>query len=117
MEIAIIALLVVLVIGAVAAPLVRGGRGQHADAREFALDAPPPAANPAATPAAAARKAAGPADAASGDALEAEIARYRAALTAGTRCSRCGEANPGDAKFCGECGKALPASEAQEFAK
>ncbi|NJD10685.1 MAG: zinc ribbon domain-containing protein, partial [Gemmatimonadetes bacterium] len=57
-----------------------------------------------------------PATARNESGLEAELARYREALSAGTGCARCGEANPAEAKFCRECGKALPASEAQEFA-
>jgi len=136
MEIVIVAVLAILVIAAVAAPLLHSGPGLGEDAREFACGpapAPPPrppagtsaggASDPAAgaVEAAAAAAPAAPAGkparaAGSADALEAEVARYRDALLANTLCRRCGEANPTDAKFCGECGKALAASDAQEFA-
>jgi ribosomal protein L40E len=43
--------------------------------------------------------------------LEPELARYRAALLAGTLCMRCGQANPGDSRFCYECGRPLRAKE------
>lgn len=39
--------------------------------------------------------------------VEAEVERYRAALRAGTVCFECGRANPEDARFCAECGRAL----------
>lgn len=39
--------------------------------------------------------------------LEADIRRYREALAAGTVCPRCRHPNPGDARFCAECGRAL----------
>ncbi len=39
--------------------------------------------------------------------LEADIRRYREALAAGTVCPRCRHANPGDARFCAECGRPL----------
>jgi hypothetical protein len=42
------------------------------------------------------------------DDLEAEIARFRAALREGTACAACGEANPAGSRFCGSCGHALP---------
>ena len=127
MQIAIIVILALLVIAAVAWPLLRSTRGHHTDAQEFAVQPPSaPAAAPerpaapdiSAAQRTAARRSAAPADAPTGDAaLEADIARYREALTTGTLCPRCGEANPVEAKFCRECGKALPASAAQEFAK
>ena len=41
------------------------------------------------------------------DALEADIRRYREALEADTVCARCRHANPPDARFCAECGRAL----------
>jgi hypothetical protein len=58
----------------------------------------------------------GPASPAQDDGeLELEIQRYRAALRAGTVCSKCGQANPAESAFCFDCGAALPRSEAQEF--
>lgn len=39
--------------------------------------------------------------------LEADIRRYREALAAGTVCPRCSHANPADALYCAECGRAL----------
>lgn len=42
-------------------------------------------------------------------ALEAEVARYREALAAGTVCARCRAANPADSRYCAECGRALEA--------
>ena len=50
-----------------------------------------------------------------GDELELEVQRYRAALRAGTLCSKCGQANPADSRFCFDCGAALPLQEAREF--
>ena len=118
METIIIAVLGVVVIAAVAIPLLRGGGGHH-DAREYEVHRGTPT-SPSAT------AGAGPPDAdgtlpglAGGDgAVEAEIARYRLAVAAGTVCSRCGEANAADARFCGDCGRRLPTSneDAQEFA-
>lgn len=49
------------------------------------------------------RRPAGPEDAA----LEAEVARYRAALRAETVCPKCLEANPADSRYCADCGRAL----------
>lgn len=53
--------------------------------------------------------------AAGGDSLERDVARYREALRAGTICRKCGEANPPESRFCGDCGAALPLTESQEF--
>lgn len=39
--------------------------------------------------------------------LDADIRRYREALEAGTVCPRCRSPNSADARFCGECGRAL----------
>lgn len=39
--------------------------------------------------------------------LEADVRRYREALGAGTVCARCRHANPPDALYCAECGRAL----------
>jgi hypothetical protein len=41
------------------------------------------------------------------DALEARITAYRTALKAGTVCSQCLRDNPGDARFCADCGTRL----------
>jgi ribosomal protein L40E len=49
------------------------------------------------------------------DALERDVARYRAALRAGTICRKCGEANPPGSRFCADCGSDLPVDDAQEF--
>lgn len=46
----------------------------------------------------------GAADPGADAALDAEVARYRAALRAGTVCPRCLQANPAGSRFCGECG-------------
>lgn len=43
------------------------------------------------------------------DDLEDEIARFRSALRGGTACEGCGFANPPASRFCGECGRPLPA--------
>ncbi len=40
-------------------------------------------------------------------AIEAEIARYREALRAGTVCVRCTFANPPGSRFCADCGRLL----------
>jgi hypothetical protein len=114
MEIVIIGLLAVLVIGAVALPLFQGHRGTHADAQEFAVEAtsappPPSATDPAAAVAVPVGR---PGDAA----VEGEIARYRQAISGGTLCRRCGEANPPGSRFCRDCGKPLTANDAQEYA-
>lgn len=47
------------------------------------------------------------------EALEPELARYREAVRAGTVCTRCGQANPSDSRFCFECGKPLAAKAAE----
>jgi hypothetical protein len=39
--------------------------------------------------------------------IEADVARYREALRAGTVCARCAQANPSGSRFCGDCGKPL----------
>lgn len=41
------------------------------------------------------------------DALDAEVARYREAIRAGSLCPRCSEANPRSSRFCAECGGRL----------
>ena len=118
METIIIAILGVVVIAAVAVPLLRGGRGGHHDAREYEVHA-----GTSTSPAGDVVPAAFPADRtfteAGGDgAIEAEVARYRAAVAAGTVCARCGEANAPGARYCGDCGKPLSAAneDAREFA-
>lgn len=44
------------------------------------------------------------------DELEAEIARYRAALQSGTACPECRQANPPGSRFCASCGFSLAAA-------
>lgn len=39
--------------------------------------------------------------------LDAQVARYREALRAGTVCERCEQANPPGSRYCSECGRAL----------
>jgi hypothetical protein len=39
--------------------------------------------------------------------VEADVARYRTSLRCGTICTRCGQANPGGSRFCGDCGSRL----------
>ena len=56
-----------------------------------------------------------PVDAMRDATVEEDIARYRAALRADTVCARCGQANPGDARYCYECGRTLPRMDAEEF--
>jgi len=41
------------------------------------------------------------------DAVEAEVARYRASLRAGTLCRRCRYPNPAGSNYCAECGRTL----------
>lgn len=43
-------------------------------------------------------------------ALEADVARYREALGAGTVCPRCRFANGEGSRFCAECGSELAAT-------
>jgi ribosomal protein L40E len=136
MEMMIIALVALIAFAAVLIPLFRKGP-RTVDDSEFTGDVsrgtdpvrgegvvPPMAAGPV-TPVDAAGTAAPPADAAQvvaprpapagGDELEAEVQRYRVAVRAGTVCTRCGQANPADSRFCFECGTALPLNEAREF--
>lgn len=49
----------------------------------------------------------GPGGARGDDDLEAEVSPYRAAVRAGTLCSKCGRANPAGSKYCLECGTKL----------
>lgn len=39
--------------------------------------------------------------------LDADLARYREAVAAGTVCPRCRLANGAGSRYCGECGQAL----------
>ncbi|HEX6558871.1 MAG TPA: hypothetical protein VF021_05395 [Longimicrobiales bacterium] len=39
--------------------------------------------------------------------IDAEVARYRAAIKGHTLCERCLAANPEGSRFCGECGREL----------
>ena len=43
--------------------------------------------------------------------LDADVARYREALTAGTVCGRCRSPNTAGSRFCAECGARLPAAD------
>lgn len=43
--------------------------------------------------------------------MEADLARYREALAAGTLCSRCQAANPVGSRFCADCGTDLTAGD------
>ncbi|MCI0437286.1 MAG: zinc ribbon domain-containing protein [Gemmatimonadetes bacterium] len=87
MDALVIALLALTTFAAVARPFLRSGTGD-------------PLAEPTDS-------------AADGDrvgalaAIEAEIARYRDALSAGTLCRRCGQANPPGSRFCCDCGRSL----------
>jgi hypothetical protein len=56
-----------------------------------------------------------PVDAAGVEPVEDEVMRYRAAVRADTLCARCGQANPPGSRYCHECGRTLPAMDAQEF--
>jgi hypothetical protein len=144
MEMMIIAVVAIVAFAAVLIPLFRRGT-REVDAREFEGDpavreptvdpargegvVPPMAAGPA-TPV----NAGGttlpqpvprgdlavpvdrqPASGGGADDVELEVQRYRAAVRAGTVCTKCGQANPADSKFCFECGAALPLAEAREF--
>lgn len=44
-------------------------------------------------------------------ALEAEVARYRTALRAGTLCGGCRYPNPDGSNFCADCGRPLTADQ------
>nr|PZN90820.1 MAG: hypothetical protein DIU52_06280 [bacterium] len=57
----------------------------------------------------AARAASGAGGARDDGLLEAEIARYREALRAGTVCEHCTFANPPGSRYCADCGRRLPA--------
>jgi len=45
--------------------------------------------------------------AASEEALNEKVERYRDAIKRGTLCERCLAANPGGSRYCGDCGKTL----------
>jgi hypothetical protein len=124
MEMLVIGLVAIIAFAAVLIPLFRRRPGVH-DESEFeggsssagtgAGTVAPMAAGPA-TPAGPAPVA--PPDAAAGDDgadIEAEVARYRAALRAGTVCRKCGQANPEGSVFCADCGARLPLADAREF--
>jgi cell division septation protein DedD len=136
MEMLIIAVVAIVAFAAVLIPLFRrrpdeheaaefdaGGEARSARPTEEVDVVPPMAAGPAtpvaagigADAAAAHTSDAAPAEAAAEDDVEIEVQRYRAALRAGTLCSKCGQANPAESKFCFDCGAALPLTEAREF--
>lgn len=89
-------LLGTLALGAVLYPVIRGATGADHFARSSAIgrgaggaklhDPPPPLDD---------------------DALDAEVARYREAIRAGSLCDRCRQANPRGSCFCAECGARL----------
>lgn len=89
MDLSFVALLGAIAIAVVLLPVLRPRRGPPAAAGY--RGAPPPPLHDEA-------------------ALEAELARYRAALRAGTLCDRCRQANPAASRFCAECGRRLPAA-------
>lgn len=97
MEIAVTIAIVVGVLAALIAPVLRRGTAHSSDLNT-ALEGDVAAAGSVAI----------------GD-VEAEIARYGEALRANTLCARCGQANPADAKYCYECGRRLPVLDAEEF--
>jgi hypothetical protein len=125
MEMLIIAVVALAAFAAVLIPLFQR-RPNGRDADEFGGTetsarpetgegvVPPMAAGPA-TPVAAAGTDATARGAEAADDIELEVQRYRAAVRAGTVCSRCGQANPADSRFCFECGAGLPLTEAREF--
>lgn len=141
MEIVIIAIVAVAAFAAVLYPLLRRRGGGADDAAEFGEPRAPgaradrePVADPATGRGVIPPMAAGPAtpvapvvtttprpvgpqspEPADEDRLEAEVARYRAALRAGTICRKCGEANAPESRFCADCGAALPLTESHEF--
>jgi hypothetical protein len=84
MEIVLIAVLLLAGVAVVLRPLLARDAG-----------APDPTTTPAGD------------DGADDRALAADVARYRAALRAGTVCARCKEANPPDSHFCADCGRQL----------
>lgn len=94
MELLIVAAIALVVVAAVAYPVLRGG-----PASDPHLDPDPSVL--AATDA----KSAG---AIGSPDVEREILAYRDALRAGTVCARCAAANPAASRFCAQCGKAIP---------
>ena len=96
MDVVVIALIAVVVVAAVAWPLLRGGPASdpHLDPDPSVLEATD-------------AKSAG---AIGSPELEREILQYRDALRAGTVCPRCTTANPADSRFCAQCGKPISAS-------
>ncbi|MEX0906974.1 MAG: zinc ribbon domain-containing protein [Gemmatimonadota bacterium] len=113
MEMLVIALVAIVAFAIVLIPLFRRGTGATAGYDGAAGTVEPPEAWP--------RAGAGgtqPADAmarSGGDAIEREVQRYRAALRAGTVCTKCGQANPAGSIFCYECGARVPLADAREF--
>jgi ribosomal protein L40E len=81
MEIVVILVIVIAAVAAVMLPLVKRRAGERLE-----RPAEPPRND---------------------EALEAEIAAYRAALRGGTLCRRCGAANPEASRYCAECGRRL----------
>ena len=96
MDVVVIALITVVVVAAVAWPLLRGGPASdpHLDPDPSVLEATD-------------AKSAG---AIGSPELERQILQYRDALRAGTVCPRCTAANPAGSRFCAQCGKPISAS-------
>jgi hypothetical protein len=119
MEMLVIGVVAIIAFAAVLVPLFRRRPGAHDDS-EFEGAPPAAAANTVAPMAAGPATPAGPApvapaEAAGADDVEPEVARYRAALRAGTLCRKCGQANPEGSVFCADCGTRLPLADAREF--
>lgn len=95
MDVVVIAVIAVVVVAAVAWPVLRGGptSDPHLDPDPSVLEATD-------------AKSAG---AIGSPELEREILQYREALRAGTLCARCMTANPAGSRFCAQCGKPVSA--------
>jgi hypothetical protein len=125
MDVVIIVLLVFAALAAVLYPIFRareesaGARTGIRHGRHRAPAAKRRAARPAAsgrTPTPATAAVVTPPPPAPGD-VAAEVARYRAALRAGTLCHRCAEANEAGSRFCARCGGALAPEQAEAGAE
>ena len=117
METVVIVLIALAAFAVVLLPLRRRGAPDAAAHREFATtDDEIIAQRPAAALATANASSTTATDQLrSDDAIEHAVLRYRDALRAGTLCARCGQANPPDSAYCGDCGKRLPLADAKEF--
>ncbi len=98
MELAVVLVIAAAAVTAVMLPLLRGSHSAH----DPELDAVgTPAGSPTVERAA----------------VEARVREYRAALTDGTVCHRCGRANPGGSRYCAECGRRLPSARRRKRAE